>query len=389
MLPDSELTGRNSDVQILRAVAILYVLVHHARFHIFANLSPFWEQFYRFFFGTTGVDLFFVISGFVIIRSLMGSLAVETRHDAIKFFWIKRIYRILPAAWLWLAIIILLTLFVNKSGAFGSFRAAFEGSVAAILNVANIRLADCFGRYECGTTDVYWSLSLEEQFYILLPLLVVLSRRFLPVVLIIFVLSQILIPVLTLPSTYRATGLALGVLLGWYSHTKEYRIFFISPLEKVKARLFFALLCFCLAVTLHPGLNIVSERLGYQLVAIVSAFMVYMASMNCIGFFGDGRLKQLMCWIGDRSFSLYLSHVPAFALSKEIVYYLPAQALDGLNMNMILASLSVFIMFTSADICFRYVEQPFQRKARERIRKGKASTAIEPVEPADSVNLPV
>lgn len=65
----------------------------------------------------------------------------------------------------------------------------------------------------------------------------------------------------------------MGVILGWYSNTEGYRMFFIGAADRIKARLLFGLLCLCLAVTLHPSLNIVSMRLGYQLVAIVSLIM--------------------------------------------------------------------------------------------------------------------
>ena len=359
----------NKDIQVLRAVAILLVLLHHARYHLYSELSPFWERFFTYFFGTSGVDLFLVISGFVVSRSFLSSLESSPSRDAMKVFWIKRLYRIIPAAWVWLGIVLLLTLLVNTSGAFGSFRAAFEGSIAAILHVANVRLADCFGVYECGPTTVYWSLSLEEQFYILLPLLMIASGRVLPFILMFFVSIQILFPPLTLPDTFRATGLALGVILGWYSNTKGYRLFFIGPADRLKARLLFALLCVCLAVTLHPALNIVSMRLGYQLVAIVSMIMVYMASMDHIDFFGTGRLRQWMCWIGDRSYSLYLSHMPALYLSIEIAYRLPPEMVARVGLGTLLTLLFASMSVISAAISYRYLEQPFQRMARQRISR--------------------
>lgn len=373
----------NRDIQVLRAVAILLVLVHHARYTLHAELSPFWERFFAYFFGTSGVDLFLVISGFVVSRSFLASLAANPPRDAMKIFWIKRIYRILPAAWVWLGIVLALTLLVNKSGAFGSFRAAFEGAIAAILHVANVRLADCFGVYECGPTGVYWSLSLEEQFYILLPLLMLATGRLLPFILMLFIGFQILFPPLTLPDTFRATGLAMGVLLGWYSNTEGYRMFFIGAADRIKARLFFGLLCLCLAVTLHPALNIVSLRLGYQLVAIVAMMMVYMASMEHIDFFGTGRLRQLMCWIGDRSYSLYLSHMPAMYLSLETVSRLPPEVVMRVGQGTLLTVLSAFLAVVSAAISYRFLEQPFQRMGRQRLQRAQRPEALPPTgEPA-------
>ena len=379
----------NKDIQVLRAVAILLVLIHHARYHLYSELSPFWERFFAYFFGTSGVDLFLVISGFVVSRSFLSSLADNPSREAMKIFWVKRVYRILPAAWVWLGIVLLLTLFVNTSGAFGSFRAAFEGSIAAILHVANVRLADCFGIYECGPTTVYWSLSLEEQFYILLPLLMIVSGRVLPFVLMFFIAIQILFPPLTLPDTFRATGLAMGVILGWYSNTEGYRMFFIGAADRVKARLLFGLLCLCLAVTLHPALNIVSMRLGYQLVAIVSLIMVYMASMDHIDFFGTGRLRQLMCWIGDRSYSLYLSHMPALYLAIEIVSRLPPEVVARVGLSTLLTVLFALMSVVSAAISYRYLEQPFQRMARRRINDAKTCHENTPDAVTPTVDTPL
>ena len=358
----------NKDIQVLRALAILLVLVHHGRHGLFASLSPQWERFFAYFFGTSGVDLFLVISGFVVSRSFLATLSVTPASDALRIFWLKRIYRILPAAWFWLGLVLLLTIFVNESGAFGSIRSAVEGAIAAVMNVANVRLADCFQQlFECGPTTVYWSLSLEEQFYLLLPILILVSGRFIPYLLMAFVLTQIVIVPLTLPDTFRSTGLALGVILGWYSNTAGYRTFFIGAADRNKARLFFAVLCICLAVTLHPALNIVSMRLGYQLVAIISAIMVYMASMEQINFAGTGRIRSLLCWIGDRSYSLYLSHMPALYLCHEIFHYLPAELLEQVNRNATAAILYFTLSVTGAALSYRYLEQPFLRAGRSRI----------------------
>lgn len=370
--------NNNNDIQVLRAVAIAFVIIQHVPYNLIQKFSPRVELFYSYFYGIVGVDLFFVISGFVISRSLLGSLAKETKHDALRFFWIKRAYRILPAAWLWLIVILFLTVMFNSSGAFGSFRAAFEGAIAAVLNVANVRFSECYGFFECGPTVVYWSLSLEEQFYIFLPLIILLSKRFLPVVLVAFAVTQILFDPLRLPATFRVTGLALGVILGWYSSSKEYQVFFIGAADRVKARLIFFLLLLCLVVVLNPKLNVVNAELGYQIAAIVSAILVYMASMNSIGFFGGGALKLIVCWVGDRSYSLYLSHMPAFFASREIVHRLPPEVLMGVSQNWILVILSGVLMFVTADACFKYIEQPFQRKARERIGKNQQSLALQP-----------
>ncbi len=86
----------------------------------------------------------------------------------------------LPSAWLWLAIILASAAFFNSSHVFWSFRANVEAAVAALLDVANFRQIMIFGRFDPGASFPYWSLSLEEQFYILLPFAVFFAGRRLP-----------------------------------------------------------------------------------------------------------------------------------------------------------------------------------------------------------------
>ncbi|MGP3790916.1 acyltransferase family protein [Pseudomonas sp. B392_1p] len=361
-------TRINEDIQALRAIAIILVIIHHAPLNLIQALPPFLERFYSYFFGAVGVDLFFVISGFVISRSLLSSLSHQATPQALRSFWLKRAYRIFPAAWLWLTIIIILTLTLNKSGSFGSFRAAYEGSIAAVLNIANIRFGNCYGFFECGPTTVYWSLSLEEQFYIIMPILILIFRKFTPHLLTIFIISQITIDSITLPSTFRMTGLALGVVMGWYSKSQNYQTFF-KIFTTNKTKLLIALLFLCLMTVQNPSLNITSERLGYQIVALISGILVYIASMNQNCFFGAGRANHFMCWIGNRSYSLYLSHMPAFFLTREIVYRFPEEALTGQSLLLFSITCSSILMFISADLCFKYVELPFQEKARRELER--------------------
>src|SRR5476649_2292342 len=112
-----------------------------------------------------GVDLFFAISGFVIARSLIPALqGCSTRQEywqQTRNFWLRRAFRLLPSAWLWLALMLLACVFINRSGAFGTLQANLQATLAGVAQYANFRFADSFFHYEYGTSFVYWSLSLE------------------------------------------------------------------------------------------------------------------------------------------------------------------------------------------------------------------------------------
>ena len=127
VIPTEKHTSRLPEVEVLRAIAVLMVLVEHIPFNLvfwpsrvagqILWPSGLWD----------GVDLFFAISGFVIARSLLPRLAGVT--DWMNFtrvtlvFWIARAWRLLPSAWFWLTAPLVLCLVFNHSGAYGPISA--------------------------------------------------------------------------------------------------------------------------------------------------------------------------------------------------------------------------------------------------------------------------
>ncbi|MCW5337940.1 acyltransferase family protein, partial [Pseudomonas aeruginosa] len=171
------------DIELLRGLAVLGVVFHHLHGNLFSGSPALLDGINQRVQFWWGVDLFFAISGFVIARTLIPQLREAPTRQAFweqaRYFWIRRAFRLLPSAWLWLALILACCLLLNRSGAFGSLSANLAASLAGFLQVANFRFADSFYRYEYGASFVYWSLSLEEQFYLLLPLLILCLRRYL------------------------------------------------------------------------------------------------------------------------------------------------------------------------------------------------------------------
>jgi peptidoglycan/LPS O-acetylase OafA/YrhL len=161
-------SSRRADVQGLRAIAVIIVIAYHAGVPIHG--------------GFTGVDLFFVVSGFVITRMVIGELESSGRVR-IPAFFARRVKRLLPA----LALMCLVTM----SGAFvlttGDAYSQTAGSArAAIFSYANLffyaNAGDYFGVASNHQPLLHtWSLSVEEQFYlVLIPLIAAvcqLARR--------------------------------------------------------------------------------------------------------------------------------------------------------------------------------------------------------------------
>ncbi|MES1169296.1 MAG: acyltransferase, partial [Leifsonia sp.] len=160
--PGPEAHRRRADIQGMRALAVLMVVAFHAGLDVPG--------------GYTGVDVFFVISGFVITAMLLRELS-GTGRVSFAAFYSRRIRRILPASALAISFVALAsTLAISPAAQATTAHTGMAGSVF----VANVFLA----RARNGYFDVLptsnpllhiWSLSVEEQFYVIFPTLLVVG----------------------------------------------------------------------------------------------------------------------------------------------------------------------------------------------------------------------
>jgi peptidoglycan/LPS O-acetylase OafA/YrhL len=367
--------GKIADIELLRGIAVIFVLIEHTRINLFPWIWGPETRLYFYFGFWTGVDLFFAISGFVITRSLLPMLEITSGttgyFNATLSFWVRRIWRLLPSAWLWLAVILISAAVFNRSGVFWSFRANFESVIAAMLDVANFRIALVYGKTEPGAAFPYWSLSLEEQFYILLPIVVFFAGRRLPYVLAAGILAQFFIDRIgpnrtdleMLLNMLRSDALMMGVLLAIWSRTPTYRLFEPvalrgRPLAGLALLGFFTL---CLAAVGSPKLTIVSFSVG--LVALISAVLVFFASYDRDYLMPDGLVKRVMLWVGSRSYALYLIHIPAFFLAREIWFRIepPGTVFDhAFTARLGLTGFGLLVTLT--ELNYRFVEVPLRRR---------------------------
>ena len=319
------------------------------------------------------MDLFFAISGFVIARDLVPRLQASTNNAAALqitlAFWLRRAWRLLPSAWLWLGIILLAVLFFNQSGAFGTFRANFEATIAAVMQVANVRFAESFMRWEYGASFPYWSLALEEQFYLLFPLLIILSRRFLTYILLVLVLSQIFSTRSLMLMSFRTDALALGVLLALWSRHESYQL--LKPVFLAHWRLgslLMAVLFVCMAALGSDQLHIVSMRVG--MIALLSVVLVWVASYDNNFLCADGPPKRLFMWLGARSYAIYLIHIPAFFFTRELWFRLnPDQPGFGDAFFYPFILTAVVLTLLLSELNYRLVECPLRLRGARVARR--------------------
>lgn len=347
------------DIELLRGLAVLGVVFHHLHGNLFSGSPALLDGINQRVQFWWGVDLFFAISGFVIARTLIPQLREAPTRQAFweqaRYFWIRRAFRLLPSAWLWLALILACCLLLNRSGAFGSLSANLAASLAGFLQVANFRFADSFYRYEYGASFVYWSLSLEEQFYLLLPLLILCLRRYLGWALLALVLVQFFSLRTPLLMVLRTDALAIGVLLA------------LASLQPGYARWNPTLL----GVLASEAYSLVAVRIGA--IALLCGLLVWIASYDRDYLLSNGPLKRLLVWVGARSYAIYLIHIPAFYLSRELCFRL---GWDAGERPLSLLGTSLVLIVVLSELNYRFVESPCRDLGSRLVKRLSAARRV-------------
>jgi peptidoglycan/LPS O-acetylase OafA/YrhL len=356
---------RNLEIEALRALAILIVLVGHTPTLLYWKAPEFA---YAEWFG--GVDLFFVISGFVITLTFYDELRAAVLDDRecywrlVGAFWIRRAFRIIPASWLWLAITIALSVAFNRSGIFGTTLGNIGDFLSVALNVANFHFTQCEANHAlvwCGWNGVYWSISLEEQFYLIFPLLIFLPKRWLAILLAAVIIVQPFRTPATLVYMTRFDGISLGVLLGFFRMTMAYRVLEPTFLARSWVRIPVACLLVAGIVVVPGGGGIIPYFMS--LVIAVCGVLVLIASFDKGYLIGPGFFRMALVWIGERSFAIYLMHNTVFWIIREVWFrWSSVPPTDAQTIPfLVIAGCMIAVL---SDLSFRFFETPLRRRGK-------------------------
>ncbi len=338
------------DIQALRGIAVLYVVIYHADLGFLKN-------------GFLGVDIFFVISGYLITG--MVSKELDAGDFSIRRFYWRRAKRLLPATYCMLIVVALLSIFSLTRIEFVSFIGQLFGSLAFVSNIILWKQAGYFDvSAELKPLLHMWSLSIEEQYYLLLPMLLIITPyRHGNKIVITALLASLLLCFARVSghpsaSFYLLPTRAWELLIGSLGAT--WRKPDISP--KVEGTL--GLLAVAIILVL-PFIQI--DPIHPRFDALIVCLATLTALWTHPTLLQNNAVAAAIGKIGDISFSLYLVHWPLFALVRNIyIGELPI----GLKVG--IASLSLPL----AAALYRFVENPIHRSSIQPTRLVIAATCL-------------
>lgn len=347
------------DIDGLRAVAVLPVVLFHAGIPGFSG-------------GYVGVDVFFVISGYLITSILSSEMA--TGHFSLVSFYERRIRRILPALFTVIFISTIAALFILLPDEMKEFG---KSVVATILFASNILFWQEDGYFDTEAEAKpllhTWSLAVEEQFYIVFPIALWLCYRYLPRY----------VPWAVAVAT--ASSFVLSIIA--QTHWPQANFYLPFP------RAWELLLGSMLALNLFPQIRVAVLRNGIAfagLVAIFSSVLVYdgetpfpgpaallptlgAAAIIYAGMGGSSYIKEILghrpiVFIGLVSYSFYLWHWPVLVFSKMFVLR---------DLTHLEAAIAVLASFLLAVLSWHYIERPFRTRStlKDRARLFSATFA--------------
>ncbi|EHP0482933.1 acetyltransferase [Staphylococcus pseudintermedius] len=341
----------------VRAVAVIAIIIYH--------LNPQWLSG-----GFLGVDTFFVISGY-LITSLLLTEYHNTGKIELMSFWLRRVKRLIPAVlFLVMGVIVLSLIFMPTE-----IQKVRADSIAAIFYVSNwwyiMQNVDYFEQFAVQPLKHLWSLAIEEQFYLVFPIVLLSLLSFIRrlksiriIFLILLVISMIAMMVLYVPNENvarvyfgtdtRIQTLLMGVLLAlvWTPFQLKAKVNRqMRTMIDTAGVVGLAILFICFKFVSET--NSILYYGGFFLISTVT-LLVIASSVHPSGYFAKFLGNKVFTFIGSRSYSLYLWHYPIIVLIHH-------QFVQG-QIPPLVYVVEILLMVLMAEFSYKFIEQPFRKE---------------------------
>lgn len=341
----------------LRALAVIAVIAYHLNFS--------WAKG-----GFIGVDIFFVLSGYLITNILLTQWE-KNQTLQLKQFWLRRFRRLIPAAYVMIVVVVIFSVLFH-SEILKNLRGDAIASFFYVSNwwfiFHNVSYFDSFGMP--SPLKNLWSLAIEEQFYLIWPVFLLVFLRWvknpkllLKIVIGLGLLSAIWMTILYVPGTdpsrvYYGTDTRLFDLLSGCALAFVWPFNRLSPNipKRSKAALnivgTISILFFFLITALVSEYQPFLYRGGLLFVAIMGVVMIATIAHPASYLSKIFSFKPLR-WIGTRSYGIYLWHYPIITLTTPV--------LEIGQPSIWRSILQVAATFIIAELSFRYIETPIRK----------------------------
>jgi len=334
------------EIDGLRALAVISVIFYHANLQYFSG-------------GFIGVDIFFVISGYLITKIIITELK-KGKFRLIEFYK-RRARRILPALFFITIITIFLSIFFFTPKDFRHLSLSVISVTTFSSNIFFYKTLNYFdNQIERKPLIHTWSLSVEEQFYIFFPIFIIIIWKFyknnlFAAILIVFFIS-IFISLLGFKyapkaNFYLLPGRGWEILAGSLLVFIENKYYLINLNEKLKN-----ILAFFGAILIATSILLFDKKTPFPshftiLPVLGTILLICFANKN--KFFLNILGNKLLQNIGKISYSAYLWHQPIFVFLRY--------NFDKDKINAVLLMPTLSAIFIMAYLTYKYIEQPFRK----------------------------
>ena len=333
------------DIQFLRGVAVLLVVFYHANFPLFKA-------------GYLGVDVFFVLSGFLITGLIMKGIQAET--FTFSGFYLRRAKRLLPAAYTTFFITLCLAFTTLTSSELWGFYDQLIGAVTFTGNMVLWSQGTYFGiESELKPLLHTWSLAVEEQYYLIVPAIMVLTPRIYWLRLVCFAFALSVIACFIFYYIQPAAAFYLFPARAWEMLLGSFGAVIYSNVNRdgwIKYLFWPSIIGILLLSTnpignVHPGIDALLICI-FTLILILINFQKPFANV----------VAKMIVWIGDLSYSLYLIHWPLFAFLAN--FWISDDEISAW-IRLLIIGVSIGLAFLQ----YKYVENRFRFLDNEKKSK--------------------